>query len=73
MKHNSPPAAGTRGHFYARRYGGGWRKARKPFTCQQSLCLGKIAAGDEYFDTLAPTTWPATKRICACCAKEELK
>lgn len=59
----------TRTDFYARRYGGGYRTCRKQFTCQQSLCLRKVEPGEQYLDTMEPTTWPKTKRICAHCAE----
>lgn len=60
----------SRAYFYARKNGGGRRTARKPFTCGQLGCFRKIEAGMQYFDTLEPTQWPATKRICAHCAEE---
>jgi hypothetical protein len=63
-------AEGTRGAFWARKNGGGWRTARKSFTCQQSLCLRRIAIGQQYFDTLEALVWPRTKRICLHCASE---
>lgn len=59
----------TRATFYARRYGGGYRIARKALTCEQSLCLRKVQPGDKYFDTREVTTFPKTKRICAGCAE----
>lgn len=62
----------TIGHFYARRYGGGLRKARKPFVCQGSLCLHRVQAGEHYFDTMEPTQWPKTKRICEPCSRKEM-
>ncbi len=63
----------TRAGWYFRIHGGGLRKARKAFVCQQALCLARIEAGTKYFDTCQVTTWPATKRICTKCAGEELK
>jgi hypothetical protein len=63
----------TRAYFYERRCGGGWRTARKDFTCAQFGCLKRIIAGETYFDTQEPVTWPITKRICAHCANQELK
>lgn len=71
-----PPAGSnteTRATFYARRYGGGYRTSRSSFKCEQSLCLNRITPGMRYFDTQEVTTWPATKRICECCAEEPLK
>lgn len=62
----------TRAGFYQRKNGGGYRTARKEFTCEQSLCLNKITPGMQYFDTMETTEWPKTKRICACCAEESI-
>ena len=62
----------TRATFYSRRYGGGLRTARKPFTCQQFGCLKKIEPGESYFDTMEPATWPTTKRICCACSEEHV-
>lgn len=59
----------TRATFYARKNGGGYRTARKSFTCMQSLCLKKIDPGVQYFDTQEPVAWPRVKRICATCAE----
>lgn len=66
------PPAGTRGHWYATHHGGGWRVARKSFTCQQALCMRRIEPGVKFFDTCQFTHWPKTKRICAECARETL-
>lgn len=60
----------TRATFYARKNGGGLRTARKALICQQFGCLRRIEPGEFYFDTMEVTKWPATKRICACCAEE---
>src|SRR6478609_4727921 len=62
----------TRATFYARRHGGGYRTARKAFTCGQFGCFQKIDPGVRYFDTLEVTTWSKTKRICACCAETQV-
>jgi hypothetical protein len=65
----------TRADWYATRYGGGWRKCRKPFVCNQSLCLCTVMSGDLYFDTnekIKPGL-PVTKRFCAACAGKEVK
>jgi hypothetical protein len=62
----------TRATFYARKNGGGYRKARKEFGCQQFGCFKRIVVGEKYFDTLEVTTWPKTKRICACCAEKTI-
>lgn len=59
----------TRAVFYQRRYGGGLRTARRPFTCQQFGCFQKIEPGVTYFDTGETTTYPATKRICVACSE----
>lgn len=59
----------TRAEWYAQRYGGGWRTARKPFMCNQSLCLRRIEARQQYFDTCTPER----KRICAECATTTIK
>lgn len=59
----------TRAAFYQRKNGGGYRTARKGFTCMQSLCLKKIEPGEQYFDTQEPVVWPRVKRICAACAE----
>jgi len=63
----------TRGEWYARHHGGGWRTARKEFTCGKSLCLRRIETKSKYFDTNQTTPWPKTLRICAECATERLK
>lgn len=69
----APPAPAqlgiTRATFYQRKNGGGYRTARKAFTCGQFGCFQQITPGVRYFDTLEVTTWPKTKRICACCAE----
>lgn len=70
---NNLTPANTRAFFYARKNGGGYRTARSEFSCEQFGCLRKIVPGVTYFDTRETTTWPKTKRICACCAEENLK
>jgi hypothetical protein len=62
----------TRAFFYERRFGGGYRTARAPKTCEQSLCLRKIQPGEKFFDTNEVTTWPRKKVICAICAEEHV-
>ncbi len=62
----------TRGQFYARLHGGGLRTARKAFVCSQFGCFKKVEPGEQYFDCQEVTVWPATKRICACCAEEKI-
>lgn len=66
----------TRAEFYARKNGGGFRTARKAFTCMQadksSFCLRPVVPGDQYFDTRETTTWPQTKKICVDCAGKEV-
>lgn len=62
----------TRAQFYARKNGGGYRTARKEIKCEQSLCLNRIQPGARYFDTQEVTSWPNKKRICACCAEQEV-
>lgn len=59
----------TRATFYQRKNGGGYRTARKERPCEQSLCLTRIQPGEQYFDTMEPTTWPRTKALCECCAE----
>lgn len=66
-----PAPTMTRATFHAQRHGGGWRKARKSFLCQQG-CLRHVAAGDTYFDTCEVTAWPLTRRICAACAERKI-
>lgn len=71
----APPVSAptqTRAMFYSRRYGGGLRTARKQFTCQQLGCFKKVEPGEDYFDTMEPTTWPATKKICCSCSEETI-
>ncbi len=68
----APPASAptqTRAQFYARKNGGGMRTARKQFLCQTFGCMRVVQPGEDYLDTMEVTTWPATKRICACCAE----
>lgn len=62
----------TRATFYARRYGGGLRTARRPFTCQQFGCFNKVEPGVTYFDTCETTVYPATKRICVTCSEVKI-
>jgi hypothetical protein len=62
----------TRAQFYERKYGGGYRTARKVVVCEQSLCLHKTQPGEQYFDTQQVTTWPNKKRICKTCAEQEV-
>jgi len=69
----APPASESsqsRAAFYSRRYGGGYRTARKAFTCNQFGCFRRIEPGTSYFDTMEVTEFPKTKRICAACAEE---
>lgn len=61
---------------------GGWRVARKAFTCVEAYgqiggkgCRGvvTIAEGEEYYDTREGSgfhTW-ATRRLCRACAEHE--
>lgn len=59
----------TRATFYARRYGGGLRTARKQRKCEQWGCFKRIEPGECYFDTMETTTWPKTKCICTTCSE----
>ncbi len=72
----------TRGDWYAGKYGGGWRSARKDSRCDRRdtsgmRCGGLILAGSPYFDTNTPNFYSnhplARFRLCAPCATEELK
>ncbi len=72
----------TRGDWYAQRYGGGWRTARKQHRCDQAdahglRCVGVTLAGSPYFDTNAPNPRSRNRfaklKLCAACATEELK
>jgi ribosomal protein S27AE len=60
----------TRADWYAQNYSGGWRTARKQSKCGQSLCLGKILAGQKYFDTNQKLAQHRTKKLCERCASE---
>lgn len=62
----------TRAVFYQRLHGGGLRTARRAFVCGQFGCLKKVQPGEQYFDTMETTTWPATKKICTACSEVEL-
>lgn len=62
----------TRADFYARRNGGGLRTARKECKCVQFGCFKRIQPGEQYFDTQATTTWPATKKICVPCSEVKI-
>lgn len=60
----------TRATFYERKNGGHYATARSEFRCMQMLCLNRITPGVRYFNTREITSWPKTKKICACCAEE---
>lgn len=62
----------TRATFYQRKNGGGYRVARKPFTCMQFGCLKTVHPGEKYFDTRELVFWPKMKRICECCAETQV-
>ncbi len=62
----------TRGEFYARRYGGGLRTARKERKCEQFGCFKRIAAGEQYFDTMLVWKYPLTTKICTHCANKTI-
>jgi hypothetical protein len=65
----------TRGDWYAKKYGGGWRTVRKVLgmKCGRFGCFHVTVPGDQHFDTRQVTEWPKTLCICAKCANEELK
>ncbi len=63
----------TRAQWYATRYSGGWRKARKRRLCGTSLCMTWTEAGSMYFDTNQKVGIHKTLCICAGCAQGEVK